>query len=310
MQHYIFFGAEREHIHDPAFLRAKGVAGAQLRYSWRELEPERDGYALDLIRADQQWLQAHNKKLWVQLQDVTFAPAFVPVPPYLRQDTRYHGGANRQYEISGGDEKHAAPAGWVARRWDSAVQARLHRLFAALGRAFDGTLAGINLAETSVEFGETGVLFPPDFTPARYADAIVANMAALKRAFPQSVAMQYANFMPGEWLPGNDHHLLRTIYDRARALHVAVAGPDLLPYKRGQMAHSYPLLRASHGLVPTGIAVQEGNYAARNSRTGKPVTLPELLAFATDYLRVGYIFWCNEEPYYRRDVLPFLATLG
>ena len=36
----------------------------------------------------------------------------------------------------------------MARRWDPAVQERLHKLFAALGKEFDGRIAGINLAET------------------------------------------------------------------------------------------------------------------------------------------------------------------
>ena len=72
------------------------------------------------------------------------------------------------------------------------------------------------------------------------------------------------------------------------------------------MHHSYPLIRASHGLVPTGIAVQDGNYAYTNPKTGKPVTMPDLLKFADEYLRVTYVFWCTEEPYYSRNVIPFL----
>jgi hypothetical protein len=40
-------------------------------------------------------------------------------------------------------------------------------------------------------------LFPKGFTPEAYRDAVMTNMLALKRAFPRSVAMQYANFMPG-----------------------------------------------------------------------------------------------------------------
>ena len=32
----------------------------------------------------------------------------------------------------------------------------------------------------------------------------------------------------------------------------------------------------------------------------------QLVAFARDYLRVKYVFWCTEEPFYTRDVLPYL----
>ena len=243
----------------------------------------------------------------MQLQDVTFDPAYICVPKYLLRDSRFHGGADKQYEIPGDDEARATPAGWVARRWDKAIQARLHKLFVALGKAFDGKIEGVNLAESAVEFGTSGRLFPKGFTPAGYRDAILENMAALKRAFSHSVTMIYANFMPGEWLPGQDRGYLRSVYRRAQALGVGVGGPDLLPYKRGQMQHSYPLLRASRGRVPTGIAVQEGNYAAHNPKTGQPTTIAKLVEFAESYLRVSYIFWGTEEPFYSRNLIPHLA---
>jgi hypothetical protein len=70
-------------------------------------------------------------------------------------------------------------------------------------------------------------------------------MKALKHAFPKSAVIQYANFMPGEWLPGDDKGYLRTVYKEARALGVGVGGPDLLPFRPGQNNHSYPLIRAS-----------------------------------------------------------------
>src|SRR5206468_1448563 len=129
-----------------------------------------------------------------------------------------------------------------------------------VGKAFDGKIVGINLAETSVSFGESGKLFPKGFTPEVYRDAVITNMMALKRAFPKSVTLQYANFMPGEWLPVQDRGYLRTVYERARDLQVGVGGPDLLPYKPGQMSHCYPLIRECAGCVTTGIAVQDGNY--------------------------------------------------
>jgi hypothetical protein len=132
------------------------------------------------------------------------------------------------------------------------------------------------------------------------------DMKALKRAFPQSVTMQYANFMPGEWLPDNDHSYLRTIYRQAGRLGVGVGGPDLLPLRPGQMHHCYPLIREYSGRVPTGIAVQEGNYEEKNPKTGRRFTIAELLRFAQDYLKVNYIFWGTQEPYYSQELIPFL----
>ena len=196
----------------------------------------------------------------------------------------------------------------MARRWDPAVQARFHRLLSALGKEFDGRIEGINLAETSVDFGESGRLFPKGFSCAGYRDAIITNMSALKRAFPRSIALQYANFMPGEWQPTDDKGYLRAVYRAATDAKVGVGGPDLLPYKPGQMNHSYHLIRDSAGLVPSAVAVQEGNYEHINPRTGKRVTLSELIQFATEYLKVDYLYWCTQEPYYSKQVVPFLKS--
>jgi hypothetical protein len=66
------------------------------------------------------------------------------------------------------------------------------------------------------------------------------------------------------------------------------------------------LIREASGSVPTGIAVQDGNYEGVNPQTGKRVTVPELLDFATNYLKVDYVFWCTQEPYYSGEVIPFL----
>lgn len=308
VRHFVFFGQDREELpKDRAFAGAKALVGAQIAYSWRQLEPEPDRYEFDAVREDLAVLTARGKRLWVQLQDVTFSPQRVNVPRYLREDPRYHGGAAPQYEIPNDQEAEARPAGWVARRWDPAVQERLHRLFAALGKAFDGRIEGINLAETAVEFGESGKLYPPGFTPAGYRDAIITNLRALKRAFPRSVALQYANFMPGEWRPTDDKGYLRAVCRAAREANVGLGGPDLLPYRPGQVNGPYPLFPEAAGQVPIGIAVQEGNYADKDPKTGKRASVPELLRFATESLRADYLFWCREEPYYTAEVIPRLG---
>ena len=46
-----------------------------------------------------------------------------------------------------------------------------------------------------------------------------------------------------------------------------------------------------------------------NPDTGLPVTVEELYGFARDSLRLDYIFWGVQEPFYSDDVLPFLEAL-
>lgn len=304
--HYVFFAFSRERIAEASFISTKAFEGAQLKYSWRELEPKKDEYDFSAIRHDLAFLSSRGKKLFIQLQDVSFNPLSVLVPEYLRSE-EYDDGVAAQYKIINGDEEHATIEGWVARRWNPAVQDRFHKLLVALGREFDGKIEGLNFAETAADFAETGRLAPKGFTNELYRDAIITNMKALKRAFPRSVVMQYANFMPGEWLPGEDKSYLRSVYKAARELGVGVGGPDLLPYRRWQLNHSYPLIRESSGLVPVGIAVQDGNYDDKNPASGKRAAIGELLQFATANLKVDYIFWCTEEPYYSDELIPFLS---
>ncbi len=305
VHHFLFAGQDREKIRGHLFLETKTLEGAQVAYSWRQLEPQKD---FSIIREDLAFLSSKGKRLFIQLQDVTFTATRINVPLYLLNESQYNGGADKQYRITGDDEETAVVEGWMMRRWDPAVQERFHKLLAALGKEFDGRIEGINLAETSMVVGESGRLFPKGFSFEVYREGIITNMKALKRAFPRAVTIQYANFMPGEWLPMTDRGYLRSVYRAARELKVGVGGPDLLPFKPGQMNHSYPLIRESADSIPAAIAAQDGNYEHVNPKTGKRVTIPEMIEFAAGYLKVNYIFWCTEEPYYSEQLIPFLKA--
>jgi hypothetical protein len=301
IHHYVFFGMDREKIKDArSFLDSPAFEGAQISYSWRQLEQGKDQYEFSIIREDLQFLQSRGKKLWIQFQDVSFTPNRINVPKYLLNDPKYNGGADQQISDRKGDDEHPVREGWVARRWDPAVQDRMYKLFAALAKEFDGRIAGINTEETSIGFGSTGKIFPKGFTPETYRDATIANIRELKRAFPKSITMVYANFMPG----GRPH--LDAVYKAARESKIAVGGPDLLPFRPFQRANSYPLIRESAGKVPTGLAVQDGNYGDVNRETGKRATIAELLKYATDDLKLDYMFWCTEEPYFSSELMPFM----
>jgi hypothetical protein len=58
-----------------------------------------------------------------------------------------------------------------------------------------------------------------------------------------------------------------------------------------------------------GLAVQDGNLADVDRRTGERVTVAELAAYARDPLHLDYVFWGTEEPYWSDEVLPYLRSL-
>jgi hypothetical protein len=308
-RHYIFFEFDRHRIQEIGFLEHPNIEGAQLKYSWRELEPGPGEYDFSSIQADLEFLKAHGKRLFVQLQEVSFVDTIVNVPDYLVEDPAFGGGADRTYYSKTDDGENLVHEGWLARRWDPAVRERLGLLLDALGREFDGRIEGLNFAESSIGFGAPRMV-PADFTPAVYRDAILEIMTRAGTAFDESAVIEYANFMPGESLPEDDRGYLRSVYTHAESIGVGVGGPDLLPYRWYQQQHSLPLIRDRPDGVVAGVAVQFGNYEFQHRRTGHRITVPELHAYARDELHLDYLFWSTEEPFYTRDVLPYLRMPG
>ncbi|SIT86262.1 hypothetical protein SAMN05421665_2269 [Yoonia rosea] len=298
IDHFVYFARDRGALRNHALLEAPRFDGAQIMYAWAELEPREGVYDFSKIYGDLAYLDQYGKQLFIQLQDASFWEGFVPVPDYLRAET-YNGGAVEQLSETG------EVNGWVAKRWSPAVQARFAALLDALGTAFDGEIAGINLQETAIGVSADN---DPSFSPELYFDGIKANMTALKAAFPQTTTLQYANFMPGEWLPWEDEGYLQGVYQHGNAIGVGLGAPDLLMQRKGQLNHPLAMMHEGDYSVPLGIAVQDGNYIGQtNSNENLSVRsniVPKLHAFAEDFLQVDYMFWVNQSPYFEEDVLP------
>ncbi|WP_230460242.1 hypothetical protein [Sansalvadorimonas verongulae] len=301
IKNFVYFSRGRNQIRNHSLLTNSNFQGAQIMYSWAQLETSKDHYDFSIIKEDYEYLKAHGKKLFIQLQDATFNPNYKAVPKYLLSD-EYNGGAVYQYVD--GDNPKSKPEGWVARRWDKKVQKRFALLLAALGKEFDGKIEGINLQETAIGVSPKT---EPTFTPESYVEGLKANMLAMKTAFPHSTTMQYANFMPGEWLPWEDKGYLKDIYSYGEKIGVGLGGPDLMFRKRSQLNHSLAMMHEHEYTAPLGIAVQDGNYIGQTNTTKVVANhkniVPQLHAFAKNFLNVDYIFWVNQKPYFKTDVL-------
>ena len=303
---YVFLRWDHERIREPEFLLNPGIAGAQLSYTWRELEPERDRYDFAAMREQVAFLEKNGKRLFVQIQDVSFTDRIL-TPEYLRTDSAFHGGVARKVERAADGRQRFD--GWVARRWDPAVRARFALLLEALAREFDGRIEGVVLAETAIGFDDPAA-HPQGFTYAGYAASVRELLSVARQAFSRSCVVIYANFMPGEWVPREDLGYLRSVHDHAASIGAGVGGPDILPHRKGQQAHSLPLIAGRKPGVIGAMAVQDGNLAERNPATGERVTVEEIHRYASDALHLDYIFWGTEEPYYSTDVLPYLRKLA
>jgi hypothetical protein len=306
IRHFVYFAKDREALTGHPLLQHHMFRGAQIMYSWRDLEPQKDVYDFSIIKQDYEYLRQHGKKLFIQLQDASFNPKYKPVPEYLL-DPQYAGGAIFQYNDEG------KPEGWVAKRWNEKVRTRFALLLQALGKEFDGKVEGINLQETSVGVSPKT---DPSFSEVGYINGLKANMLAMKKAFPRSTTMIYANFITGEFLPWTDKGYLRSIYQFGESIGVGLGNPDLMVTRKAQLNNPLAMMHEGKYSVPIGIAVQDGNYIGKtgadedykeNGDTAKQVRnniVPLLHAFAKDFLRVSYMFWVNQEPYFKEDVLP------
>jgi hypothetical protein len=88
---------------------------------------------------------------------------------------------------------------------------------------------------------------------------------------------------------------------------VGLGGHDLKVYRKAQMNHSYALLPVLSG-VPTGIAVQYGNYEEMCPQTAKRVTIDEIYRFGKDLTTADYLFSSVQEPHFTRDLLAMMSA--
>ena len=306
IRHFVYFSRDRASIKNHPLLFLSRFQGAQIMYSWKELEPEKGQYNFSAIKEDIAYLSRYGKKLFIQLQDVTFDKRYKAVPNYLLTN-EYDGGAVFQYNDEG------EPEGWTAKRWNKKVQERLAILLLAMGNELNNEIAGINLQETAIGVNNTT---DSSFTEATYIQGIKNNMAALKKAFPDVTTMIYANFIPGEWLPYDDKGYLKSIYKYGEDIGVGLGGPDLMVTRKGQLNHALAQMHEGEFTVPLGIAIQDGNYISKtgadkdydenqeNAQKDRKNLVPMLNAFAKDFLKVDYMFWVNQKPYFEEDVIP------
>ena len=181
-------------------------------------------------------------------------------------------------------------------------------LFAALGEEFDSHpgVEAVVLPETSPSASldkhpQPGV---DPYTVPIYVAALKDRMTALRRAFPNTVVIQYANF-PQPALPDLTAYM--------KEIGVGLGGPDVYPRPSGLSDPEwgvYRLYAPLSGTVPLGAAVQSPDYSvAFWKRTAafnrgedrdsvivtpeeeQPIPVREHLQLAQDTLKLNYLFW-------------------
>lgn len=285
-RNFLFLGGDDLAEHSQ-LITMPDIDGVQKIYSWRVMEPEEGVYDFTAIEEDLSALQSLDRKLFVQVQDRFFSPEARYVPDYILTDPQFDGGLARQFDNAG--EGEPVGQGWTTKQWNPSVRSRFQKLLVALGKQFDGRLYGVNLPETAFD-GMAGEEGETAFSCDDYFFASMDNMAALRAAFRQTPVVQYINFWPCEW--NNDHHYMERAFALAQTLGIGVGGPDIVPYRTGQMKNSYFWFNKYKGsLRLVAMAIQEPTLTYTNPETGERFTPEEFIGFARDYLGTDVIFW-------------------
>lgn len=263
------------------------ILGIQKRYLWNDLESAKDEYDFSQIESDLKYLQSIGKRLVIQFEDVGIGREHA-VPEYLLSK-----------EYGGGDYKGTGPHSkfYVAMRWNKLVAEREAALLKALGAKFDKEpfVEALVLDETA-----TGIV-PRDYIEAGYSpekmrDGVMTIMSAAKEAFPNTVVIQYINYLTG------NNQYLEDITRHAYKIGVGFGGPDVVV---GKDIPSYKYYKEYAGKIPLGSAVQFFNYQAKRA-DGSEVSVADIRDFAENTLHLDYIFWLPRAGYYKTEVLPML----
>jgi hypothetical protein len=296
---FLFLDADDMSDHRDMLAR-RDIAGGQIIYPWRLLEPRKDQYDFSKLERDLAVAQKLHKKLWVTIGDRTFSLKWKGMPDYLAEDPEYQGGMVFQYDYPGtkpGANK--IPNGMIAMQWNPAVRARYQKLLRALAARFDGAIYGIDLGETAMSAdlpeGEKG------FTCEGYFDAEMENITIARETFQKTEVAMFANFWPCEW--NDNRHYMSRAFAYAAAHDVGMGGPDIYPFNRAQMTNSYRFLNEYRGkLKHVAMSVQEPDLDFIDPKTGKPFTKDSFTSFARDYLGADIIFWAYISPWLQPPV--------
>jgi hypothetical protein len=290
-QNFLFADSEALVVH-ARLIERPDIEGVQVVYNWKSLEPAQGRYDFSQIETDLAFLEKRGKRLFVQLQDRFFDIGARNVPRYLLEEPVYGGGLAPQRDNPG--EGQPEGHGWVAMQWNPAVRARFQALLSALAKQFDGRVYGINLPESAVDIDPK--VDSTGFDCDTYFDAEIENIRHARQVFQKSFVVQYVNFWPCEW--EDDRRYMSRTFASAQEHRIGLGGPDIIPWRKGQMKNAYPFFNRFKGKLPlVAMAVQQPTLTYTNPKTQQKFTREEFLDFAENYLGVNIIFWSVSAPW-------------
>lgn len=283
------------------------LRGVVVRYMWGELETAKGVYDFTSIDKLLSALKAKNKRLVILLEKKSTGSTWsrvqqiqeTLVPAYVRE-AMYEGG---MYGLT--THKSTTVDGYGVKLWNSNIHDRLRELIRALGARYNGHshFEGIGLTESII--GKPVITLTSTQIDQYYKNQLEVNLR-LRNNFPNTMVFQYMNF---------PRSILQTYIDTFKSTGIALGNPDvfiedetlLYPGTKTSPRGVYTYYPENSGIMPLVVQVEKANFEnTKFDGTGYTPTIPELLNFARDYLKVNYIFW-TRLPTYNPEVLSVLS---
>jgi hypothetical protein len=282
------------------------LRGIVVRYSWGELETAKGVYDFTSIDKLLTKLEAKNKRLVILLEKKSTSKDPVEVqeikesliPDYAREAI-FEGGMF-PVTINGS----TTVKGYGLKLYNSQVYDRLRVLIGALGQRYNkhSHFEGIGLTESTT--GRPMITLTSAQTDAYYENQLKLNLR-LSASFPNTMTFQYTNF---------PRSILESYIETYKANGITLGCPDVFledeslfyPGGKNSPRGVYTYYPENSGILPLAVQIEKANFEnTKFDKTGYTPTIPELLNFARDYLKVNYLFW-TRLPTYNPELLSIL----
>lgn len=189
--------------------REPAVKGMQVRYYWKELEPELGQYDFTALGQLLDKASSVNKQLIVEIWTRSYAGTYKPSPDYI-QSSEYGGG---DYSTHGDGTR------FGTRIWNASVTDRLIALYGELGRRYNShsSLEAVSTMETALG---PSVRDLPDYSVAAATNKSILLVNDAKTAFPNTIVRHAVNF----W---SDRDEFIRLHENAPGNMIGLGGPDV-----------------------------------------------------------------------------------
>jgi len=257
------------------------IRGVQIRYNWKDLEPQKDVYDFSKIDADIEIFSKINKKLVIFLMTKSFVDSS-PLPQYMVAYAYKHSTDKPGYNI---------------KLWENEAKLRLEALIKALGKKYDS-----NPNVEALTFNETSL--GNALITSVQLDGFFNNLIyVLEKAhlyFPNTTVVQFVNYPKS---------ILLKLTDAMIKSKIAIGGPDIFPKDKGLVSGVYTYYSKFNGVTAVMPSVQGQNYVTQcYNCPPDPLTLQQLYDYGKVNLFATHMFWTRTNAQDFNKVLLFFKS--